>query len=152
MAIFDIGLLHLAVQTGCLSCFQLFLLILTFFFNVCIGMNVSFCQGERILYSSLLYPHIHGFIPQTRCEGNDPVDVLVLIQAVKRHTLYYLLLLFSDKWIIGEHATWRCVHSVKIFWCSYLNHECWLYLIYFKICKHGLFLFDIYGLGVSKSS
>ena len=35
---------------------------------------------DRILYSSVVYPHNYGFIPQTLCEDNDPLDVLVLMQ------------------------------------------------------------------------
>uniref|UniRef100_A0A0R0FVN7 inorganic diphosphatase n=1 Tax=Glycine max TaxID=3847 RepID=A0A0R0FVN7_SOYBN len=33
---------------------------------------------DRILYSSVVYPHNYGFIPRTLCEDNDPFDVLVL--------------------------------------------------------------------------
>lgn len=35
---------------------------------------------DRILYSSVVYPHNYGFIPQTLCEDHDPMDVLVLMQ------------------------------------------------------------------------
>ncbi|KAL1565895.1 Soluble inorganic pyrophosphatase 3 [Salvia divinorum] len=35
---------------------------------------------DRILYSSVVYPHNYGFIPRTLCEDNDPIDVLVLMQ------------------------------------------------------------------------
>lgn len=35
---------------------------------------------DRILYSSVRYPANYGFIPQTYCEDNDPLDVLVLCQ------------------------------------------------------------------------
>lgn len=35
---------------------------------------------DRILYSSVVYPHNYGFIPQTLCEDNDPLDVLVIMQ------------------------------------------------------------------------
>lgn len=35
---------------------------------------------DRILYSSVHYPANYGFIPQTYCEDNDPLDVLVLGQ------------------------------------------------------------------------
>ena len=38
---------------------------------------------DRILYSSVVYPHNYGFIPQTLCEDNDPLDVLVLMQVRK---------------------------------------------------------------------
>lgn len=35
---------------------------------------------DRVLYSSVVYPHNYGFIPRTLCEDNDPLDVLVLMQ------------------------------------------------------------------------
>ncbi|XXG75108.1 hypothetical protein AAC387_Pa07g3688 [Persea americana] len=35
---------------------------------------------DRILYSSVVYPHNYGFIPRTLCEDGDPMDVLVLMQ------------------------------------------------------------------------
>ncbi|THU67729.1 hypothetical protein C4D60_Mb05t27780 [Musa balbisiana] len=35
---------------------------------------------DRILYSSVVYPHNYGFIPRTLCEDSDPLDVLVLMQ------------------------------------------------------------------------
>ncbi|KAF3539148.1 hypothetical protein F2Q69_00021392, partial [Brassica cretica] len=35
---------------------------------------------DRILYSSVVYPHNYGFIPRTLCEDNDPLDVLVIMQ------------------------------------------------------------------------
>uniref|UniRef100_A0A6N2LP44 inorganic diphosphatase n=1 Tax=Salix viminalis TaxID=40686 RepID=A0A6N2LP44_SALVM len=38
---------------------------------------------DRILYSSVVYPHNYGFIPRTLCEDNDPLDVLVLMQGEK---------------------------------------------------------------------
>lgn len=41
-------------------------------------MNIA--QVDRILYSSVVYPHNYGFIPRTLCEDNDPIDVLVLMQ------------------------------------------------------------------------
>ncbi|KAK9207146.1 hypothetical protein WN943_017431 [Citrus x changshan-huyou] len=37
-------------------------------------------QVDRVLYSSVVYPHNYGFIPRTLCEDNDPLDVLVLMQ------------------------------------------------------------------------
>lgn len=33
---------------------------------------------DRILYSSVVYPANYGFIPQTYCDDNDPLDALVL--------------------------------------------------------------------------
>lgn len=35
---------------------------------------------DRVLYSSVVYPHNYGFIPQTYCEDHDPLDILVLMQ------------------------------------------------------------------------
>ena len=35
---------------------------------------------DRILFSSVHYPANYGFIPQSYCEDNDPLDVLVLGQ------------------------------------------------------------------------
>ena len=35
---------------------------------------------DRILYSSVHYPANYGFIPQTYCEDQDPLDILVLGQ------------------------------------------------------------------------
>lgn len=35
---------------------------------------------DRILFSSVHYPANYGFIPQTFCEDNDPLDVLILSQ------------------------------------------------------------------------
>ncbi|GAV62686.1 Pyrophosphatase domain-containing protein, partial [Cephalotus follicularis] len=35
---------------------------------------------DRVLYSSVVYPHNYGFIPRTFCEDNDPMDVLIIMQ------------------------------------------------------------------------
>ncbi|MBY0528094.1 MAG: inorganic diphosphatase [Gemmataceae bacterium] len=35
---------------------------------------------DRVLYSAVHYPANYGFIPQTYCPDNDPLDVLVLGQ------------------------------------------------------------------------
>jgi|SRR5690554_98386 len=35
---------------------------------------------DRVLYSSVYYPANYGFIPQTYCEDNDPLDILILSQ------------------------------------------------------------------------
>jgi len=35
---------------------------------------------DRVLYSSVVYPHNYGFIPRTLCEDEDPMDVLVIMQ------------------------------------------------------------------------
>jgi inorganic pyrophosphatase len=44
-------------------------------------------QVDRILYSSVVYPHNYGFVPRTLCEDNDPIDVLVLMQVNRRYIL-----------------------------------------------------------------
>ncbi|XP_048438039.1 soluble inorganic pyrophosphatase 1-like [Pyrus x bretschneideri] len=38
---------------------------------------------DRVLYSSVVYPHNYGFIPRTICDDSDPMDVLVLMQGEK---------------------------------------------------------------------
>lgn len=35
---------------------------------------------DRVLYSAVYYPANYGFIPQTYCDDNDPLDILVLSQ------------------------------------------------------------------------
>ncbi|KAL4323759.1 hypothetical protein GQ457_11G007480 [Hibiscus cannabinus] len=35
---------------------------------------------DRVLYSSVVYPHNYGFIPRTLCEDSDPIDVLIIMQ------------------------------------------------------------------------
>ncbi|KAI8467331.1 MAG: inorganic pyrophosphatase [Monoraphidium minutum] len=42
--------------------------------------DTGLCYVDRILYSSVVYPHNYGFIPKTLCEDGDPLDVLVLMQ------------------------------------------------------------------------
>lgn len=39
-------------------------------------------QVDRVLYSSVVYPHNYGFVPRTLCEDNDPIDVLVIMQVI----------------------------------------------------------------------
>jgi inorganic pyrophosphatase len=43
---------------------------------------------DRVIFSAMHYPANYGFIPQTYCEDNDPLDILVLTQ----ETLYPLTL------------------------------------------------------------
>jgi len=33
---------------------------------------------DRVLYSSVVFPVEYGFIPQTWCDDNDPLDIMVL--------------------------------------------------------------------------
>jgi inorganic pyrophosphatase len=35
---------------------------------------------DRVLYSSVYYPANYGFIPQSYCEDNDPLDILIISQ------------------------------------------------------------------------
>ena len=35
---------------------------------------------DRVLYSSVYYPANYGFIPQTYCDDNDPLDIVILSQ------------------------------------------------------------------------
>lgn len=35
---------------------------------------------DRVLFSSVYYPANYGFIPQTYCDDNDPLDILVISQ------------------------------------------------------------------------
>lgn len=35
---------------------------------------------DRVLYSSINYPANYGFIPQTYCDDDDPLDILVISQ------------------------------------------------------------------------
>ncbi|KAG5378000.1 hypothetical protein IGI04_025842 [Brassica rapa subsp. trilocularis] len=38
--------------------------------------NSGLIKVDRVLYSSIVYPHNYGFIPRTICEDSDPIDVL----------------------------------------------------------------------------
>lgn len=42
--------------------------------------NSGLLKVDRILYSAVHYPANYGFIPQSYCDDNDPLDVLVLCQ------------------------------------------------------------------------
>ncbi|KAL0426347.1 UNVERIFIED_CONTAM: Soluble inorganic pyrophosphatase 4 [Sesamum latifolium] len=42
--------------------------------------NTGLIKVDRVLYSSVVYPHNYGFIPRTLCEDSDPMDVLVIMQ------------------------------------------------------------------------
>ena len=35
---------------------------------------------DRVLFSSMYYPHNYGFIPQSYCDDRDPLDILILSQ------------------------------------------------------------------------
>lgn len=42
--------------------------------------DTGLLRMDRVLYSSVYYPANYGFIPQTYCDDNDPLDILVLTQ------------------------------------------------------------------------
>lgn len=50
------------------------------FYDIWCWFNI---QVDRILYSSVVYPHNYGFIPRTLCEDEDPIDVLVIMQVIE---------------------------------------------------------------------
>jgi len=78
--------------------------------------NLKMLQVDRILYSSVVYPHNYGFIPRTLCEDNDPLDVLVLMQVMRSalqwngffEKLRFLVLLnlISPKSLISHFQIW----------------------------------------------
>ena len=43
--------------------------------------RTGFLKLDRVLYSAVHYPADYGFVPQTFCDDDDPLDVLVLSQA-----------------------------------------------------------------------
>ncbi|KAE8661079.1 Soluble inorganic pyrophosphatase [Hibiscus syriacus] len=45
--------------------------------------NTGLIKVDRILYSSVVYPHNYGFIPRTLCEDADPLDILIIMQGEK---------------------------------------------------------------------
>lgn len=50
----------------------------------CLPSSLGLLYVDRVLYSSVVYPHNYGFIPRTYCPDHDPLDVLVLMQASQR--------------------------------------------------------------------
>lgn len=46
------------------------------------SLSLGMLYVDRILHSSVVYPHNYGFVPQTLCDDNDPLDVLVLMQEI----------------------------------------------------------------------
>jgi len=65
-------------------------------------------QVDRVLYSSVVYPHNYGFIPRTLCEDNDPLDVLVIMQVWLLICFLFALQARSD---LGSH-TWECYMAI----------------------------------------
>lgn len=50
---------------------------------------------DRVLFSAVHYPANYGFIPQTYCEDDDPLDILVISSQVMPH------MCFVDATVIG---------------------------------------------------
>lgn len=42
--------------------------------------NTGMLMLDRVLFSAVHYPANYGFIPQTFCEDNDPLDILIISQ------------------------------------------------------------------------
>lgn len=42
--------------------------------------NSGLLKLDRVLFSSVYYPANYGFIPQTYCDDNDPLDILIISQ------------------------------------------------------------------------
>jgi inorganic pyrophosphatase len=45
-----------------------------------IDKKTGLLKLDRVLFSSVHYPANYGFIPQSFCEDNDPLDILVISQ------------------------------------------------------------------------
>ena len=68
------------------SCGENFPEVVTAMIEVPRGSNIKYeldklsglLKVDRILYSAVHYPANYGFIPQTYCDDNDPLDILVL--------------------------------------------------------------------------
>jgi len=71
------GLLHVLLQTSIFSVL------------ICPVLHLN-VQVDRVLYSSVVYPHNYGFIPRTLCEDSDPLDVLVIMQVCLSFLWYEL--------------------------------------------------------------
>ena len=67
-------------RTGLIKVFLVFYSVACFLFSAVNIIFVSSEQGDRVLHSSVVYPHNYGFIPHTLCEDSDPIDVLVIMQ------------------------------------------------------------------------
>jgi hypothetical protein len=79
-----------------------FYLFLSFAVLVALGYCWScfYVQVDRVLYSSVVYPHNYGFIPRTICEDGDPIDVLVIMQVL----VFYLILSTSNYTLTTYYA------------------------------------------------
>ncbi len=60
--------------------------IVNVFVEIPLGSNIKYefdeeqevLKVDRILYTSMVYPFNYGFIPNTKSEDGDPIDVLVI--------------------------------------------------------------------------
>ncbi|RZB46399.1 Soluble inorganic pyrophosphatase 3 [Glycine soja] len=60
---------------------------------------------DRVLYSSVVYPHNYGFIPHTLCEDNDPIDIIhSKTKRMSTWRAYAIVGCYSDGNIIWEHS------------------------------------------------
>lgn len=99
-------------------------------------------QVDRVLYSSVVYPHNYGFIPRTLCDDSDPIDVLVIMQVcLKFSSVYFKLLSFIVfQAIVG--INWNNYSSVLEASCTYkYYHVSFLHMFkkmfikcYFFVC------------------
>jgi len=70
-------------------------------------------QVDRVLYSSVVYPHNYGFIPRTLCEDNDPIDVLVLMQVFSRVQYDSVSFLVRNS-VHAHHSARKCSGQLHI--------------------------------------
>ncbi len=60
--------------------------IVNVFVEISLGSNIKYefdeeqeiLKVDRILYTSMVYPFNYGFIPNTKSEDGDPIDVLII--------------------------------------------------------------------------
>ncbi|EXC35449.1 Soluble inorganic pyrophosphatase [Morus notabilis] len=76
------------LEIGHICLLALFILLPVYVVEIGKGSKVKYeldkasglIKVDRVLYSSVVYPHNYGFIPRTLCEDSDPMDVLILMQ------------------------------------------------------------------------
>ncbi len=101
--------------------------------------HMSSMQVDRILYSSVVYPHNYGFIPRTLCEDNDPIDVLVIMQVTSCLPLFPLTRQFAGpfSYNIDKGCVSHCGLAIYIY--KYLNAKEVLWKFkYFTMQKYNL--------------
>ncbi len=142
------------------------LLCLTCVWNIClISSAQSFIswlsfwgvQVDRILYSSVVYPHNYGFIPRTLCEDNDPIDVLVIMQVT--HACHSC---FECATVCACWSLLRLTYALKsraVQWCSSATTrqqmgvmKAWSIVALPLLLHHWLKAFCIYFMKAGTSS